>query len=93
MRPAWRIARRRNLLGCGGQIGDLEVELLYTLSKGKCQLNGKGGTWAQLVDASQLARMASQARHHAKAVPGYSLHILDTQTVLGQSPNSLARAS
>ncbi|OHC26517.1 MAG: diguanylate phosphodiesterase [Pseudomonadales bacterium RIFCSPLOWO2_12_59_9] len=45
------------------------------------------------LDASQLAEMASQAKHHAKAVPGYSLHILDTQTVLDQSPNSVARAS
>jgi EAL domain-containing protein (putative c-di-GMP-specific phosphodiesterase class I)/GGDEF domain-containing protein len=45
------------------------------------------------LDASQLAELASQAKHHAKAVPGYSLHILDTQTVLDQSPNSVARAS
>ncbi len=45
------------------------------------------------LDASQLAELASQAKHHAKAVPGYSLHILDTQTVLDQSPNSAARAS
>ncbi|MFZ3183200.1 MAG: bifunctional diguanylate cyclase/phosphodiesterase [Pseudomonas sp.] len=45
------------------------------------------------LDASQLAEMASQAKHHAKAVPGYSLHILDTQTVLDQSPSSVARAS
>jgi len=33
---------------------------------------------AQL-DASQLAAMASEAKRHAKAVPGYSLHIIDTQ--------------
>jgi GGDEF domain-containing protein len=45
------------------------------------------------LDASQLAELASQAKHHAKAVPGYSLHILDTQTVVDQSPNSVARAS
>ncbi|CAN7166383.1 EAL and GGDEF domain-containing protein [Pseudomonas sp. LjRoot71] len=32
---------------------------------------------AQL-DASQLAAMASEAKRHAKAVPGYSLHIIDT---------------
>lgn len=30
------------------------------------------------LDASQLASMASEAKRHAKAVPGYSLHILDT---------------
>lgn len=33
---------------------------------------------AQL-DASHLAAMASEAKRHAKAVPGYSLHIIDTQ--------------
>ncbi len=32
---------------------------------------------AQL-DASQLAGLASEAKRHAKAVPGYSLHIIDT---------------
>ena len=33
---------------------------------------------AQL-DAGQLAALASEAKRHAKAVPGYSLHIIDTQ--------------
>ena len=32
-----------------------------------------------LLDASQLAALASEAKRHAKAVPGYSLHIIDTQ--------------
>ena len=32
------------------------------------------------LDASQLAEMASQAKHHAKNVPGYSVHVLDTIT-------------
>jgi len=31
------------------------------------------------LDASQLAALASEAKRNAKAVPGYSLHILDTQ--------------
>ncbi|MDX1299507.1 MAG: bifunctional diguanylate cyclase/phosphodiesterase [Pseudomonas sp.] len=31
------------------------------------------------LDASQLAAMASEAKRHAKAVPGYSVHIIDTQ--------------
>ncbi|WP_339463489.1 bifunctional diguanylate cyclase/phosphodiesterase [Pseudomonas sp. EA_105y_Pfl2_R69] len=35
---------------------------------------------AQL-DASQLAGLASEAKRHAKAVPGYSLHIIDTQAL------------
>ncbi|WP_237886161.1 bifunctional diguanylate cyclase/phosphodiesterase [Pseudomonas sp. PGPR40] len=31
-----------------------------------------------LLDASQLAEMASQAKHHAKNVPGYSVHVIDS---------------
>ncbi|WP_445179205.1 bifunctional diguanylate cyclase/phosphodiesterase [Pseudomonas sp. McL0111] len=30
------------------------------------------------LDASQLAEMASQAKHHAKNIPGYSVHVLDS---------------
>lgn len=30
------------------------------------------------LDASQLAEMASQAKHHAKNVPGYSIHVIDS---------------
>ena len=30
------------------------------------------------LDASQLAGLASKAKRHAKAVPGFSLHVLDT---------------
>ncbi|MBK5511150.1 bifunctional diguanylate cyclase/phosphodiesterase [Pseudomonas sp. TH15] len=30
------------------------------------------------LDASLLAEMASQAKHHAKNVPGYSVHLLDS---------------
>ncbi|MGE8146572.1 bifunctional diguanylate cyclase/phosphodiesterase [Pseudomonas frederiksbergensis] len=33
------------------------------------------------LDASQLAEMASQAKHHAKNVPGYSVHVIDTLAV------------
>ncbi|MDH4564365.1 bifunctional diguanylate cyclase/phosphodiesterase [Pseudomonas sp. BN411] len=29
------------------------------------------------LDASQLAGLASEAKHHAKAMPGYSLHIIE----------------
>ncbi|KFX67690.1 diguanylate phosphodiesterase [Pseudomonas taeanensis MS-3] len=31
------------------------------------------------LDAGQLASLASEAKRHAKAVPGYSLHFIDTQ--------------
>ena len=36
VRQAWRVARKRNQLGCGGLAGDLEVRVLYTPGKGKC---------------------------------------------------------
>ncbi len=36
VRQAWRVARKRNQLGCGGLAGDLEVKVLYTPGKGKC---------------------------------------------------------
>ena len=36
VRQAWRVARKRNLVGCGDQLSDLEVEVLYTPGKGKC---------------------------------------------------------
>ena len=63
---------------------------LLTLSIGVVHLHPQA--CAQL-DASQLAELASQAKHHAKGVPGYSLHIVDTLLANYQSPNSAARAS
>ena len=36
VRQAWRVARERNQLGCGGHAGDWEVKVLYTPGKGKC---------------------------------------------------------
>jgi hypothetical protein len=30
------------------------------------------------LDASQLAEMASQAKHHAKNVQGFSVHVIDS---------------
>ncbi|MFJ2467506.1 bifunctional diguanylate cyclase/phosphodiesterase [Pseudomonas sp. NPDC087615] len=50
---------------------------LLSLSIGVVHLHPEA--CAQL-DASQLAEMASQAKHHAKNVPGYSVHLLDTIT-------------
>ncbi|MBF6033929.1 EAL and GGDEF domain-containing protein [Pseudomonas sp. P155] len=47
---------------------------LLSLSIGVVHLHPEA--CAQL-DASQLAEMASQAKHHAKNVPGYSVHVLD----------------
>lgn len=34
VRPAGRVARKRNLTGCGGQSGDVEVQVLYWHGKG-----------------------------------------------------------
>ncbi len=43
-----------------------------------------------LLDASQLAELASQAKHHAKNVPGYSIHVIDSrELVTAASQNSL----
>lgn len=51
---------------------------LLSLSIGVVHLHPEA--CAQL-DASQLAEMASQAKHHAKNVPGYSVHVIDSLTV------------
>ena len=53
---------------------------LLSLSIGVVHLHPEA--FAQL-DASQLAEMASQAKHHAKNVQGYSVHLLDTTTAVG----------
>ena len=39
---------------------------------------------AQL-DASQLAELASQAKHHAKDVAGYSIHVIDSMDTCAQA--------
>ena len=36
------------------------------------------------LDASQLAEMASQAKHHAKNVQGYSVHVIDSMAGTGR---------
>jgi diguanylate cyclase (GGDEF)-like protein len=48
---------------------------LLSLSIGVVHLHEQA--CAQL-DASQLAEMASQAKHHAKNMPGYSVHVIDS---------------
>ncbi|AXI60641.1 diguanylate phosphodiesterase [Pseudomonas kribbensis] len=54
---------------------------LLSLSIGVVHLHPEA--CAQL-DASQLAEMASQAKHHAKNVPGYSVHVIDS--LFAQTP-------
>ncbi|MBK5416429.1 bifunctional diguanylate cyclase/phosphodiesterase [Pseudomonas sp. TH31] len=41
------------------------------------------------LDASLLAEMASQAKHHAKNVPGYSVHVIDSLAVPGREDELL----
>lgn len=53
---------------------------LLSLSIGVVHLHPQA--CAQL-DASQLAEMASQAKHHAKNVQGYSVHVIDSLAVQG----------
>ena len=55
--------------------GKREEFALLSLSIGVVQLHPQ--SCAQL-DAAQLAGLASEAKRQAKAVPGYSLHILNT---------------
>lgn len=58
-----------------GRQGQRQEFALLSLSLGAVHLRPE--QCAQL-DASQLAGLASEAKRHAKAVPGYSLHIIDT---------------
>jgi chromosome condensin MukBEF MukE localization factor len=51
---------------------------LLSLSIGVVHLRPEACT---LVDASQLAELASQAKHYAKDVPGASVHVIDLRDV------------
>jgi diguanylate cyclase (GGDEF)-like protein len=59
---------------------------LLSLSIGVVHLHPEA--CAQL-DASQLAEMASQAKHHAKNVPGYSVHVIDSLAAADLHPSQL----
>jgi len=59
---------------------------LLSLSIGVVHLHPEA--CAQL-DASQLAEMASQAKHHAKNVPGYSVHVINSLTAIDIHPPQL----
>ncbi|WP_223505402.1 bifunctional diguanylate cyclase/phosphodiesterase [Pseudomonas sp. GL-RE-29] len=50
---------------------------LLSLSIGVVHLHPQA---CRQLDASQLAEMASQAKHHAKNVQGYSVHVIDSLT-------------
>ncbi|WP_337056256.1 bifunctional diguanylate cyclase/phosphodiesterase [Pseudomonas sp. USHLN015] len=54
--------------------GEREEFPLLSLSIGVVNLRAEA---CSHLDASQLAALASEAKRHAKAVPGYSLHIID----------------
>ena len=55
---------------------------LLSLSLGVVHLHPEH---CHLLDASELAALASQAKRQAKAVPGYSLHVIDSQTLQQQA--------
>ncbi|MOA46810.1 hypothetical protein D3C78_1693690 [compost metagenome] len=54
--------------------GQREEYPLLSISIGVVSL--KSEDCSQL-DAAQLASLASEAKRHAKAIPGYSLHIIE----------------
>jgi diguanylate cyclase (GGDEF)-like protein len=56
--------------------GERQEFALLSLSIGVVHLHPESCT---SLDASQLAEMASQAKHQAKDVPGYSIEVLDTR--------------
>jgi GGDEF domain-containing protein len=51
---------------------------LLSLSIGVVHLHPQA---CERLDADQLAQMASQAKHHAKNVQGYSVHVIDSLAV------------
>ncbi|SHL73456.1 bifunctional diguanylate cyclase/phosphodiesterase [Phytopseudomonas punonensis] len=58
--------------------GQREEFPLLSLSLGVVHLHPEH---CALLDASELAGLASEAKRHAKEVPGYSLHVIDTHTL------------
>ena len=58
--------------------GQRETFALLSLSIGVVQLHGEGD---QVLDAEQLADLASQAKRQAKHIPGSSLHLIDTRAL------------
>jgi len=58
--------------------GEQQRFALLSLSIGVVHLRPQA---CPLMDSSQLAEMASQAKHQAKAVLGSSVHVIDTQAV------------
>ncbi|MES2820811.1 MAG: bifunctional diguanylate cyclase/phosphodiesterase [Pseudomonadota bacterium] len=58
--------------------GQRQEFALLSLSLGVVQLRSD---CCQHLDAGQLAALASEAKRHAKKVPGYSLHLIDSATL------------
>ncbi|MDR6609093.1 bifunctional diguanylate cyclase/phosphodiesterase [Pseudomonas synxantha] len=59
---------------------------LLSLSIGVVRLHPQA---CEQLDASQLAELASQAKHHAKNVQGYSVHVIDSLVVSGHEEKLL----
>jgi diguanylate cyclase (GGDEF)-like protein len=62
--------------------GQRQEFALLSLSIGVVHLHPQA---CDRLDSSQLAELASKAKHHAKNVPGYSLYVIDTLTDLTHS--------
>lgn len=58
--------------------GQREEFALLSLSLGVVHLHPQH---CSQLDASELAGLASEAKRQAKAIPGYSLHVIDTHTL------------
>jgi diguanylate cyclase (GGDEF)-like protein len=58
--------------------GQRQEFALLSLSIGVVHLHPQA---CEQLDASQLAEMASQAKHHAKNVQGHSVHVIDSRVV------------
>ena len=66
--------------------GQREEFPLLSLSLGVVHLHPQH---CPLLDASELAGLASEAKRQAKAVPGYSLHVIDTHTLQGATQQAI----
>ena len=74
-KAAYQVGRQL-LAGCfiaRNRQGQREEYPLLSLSLGVVQLSGAA---CETLDADQLASLASEAKRQAKAIPGYSLHVI-----------------
>lgn len=72
VRQAWRVARKRNQLGCGGHAGDLEVKVLYLLGwKAYFALSQTPKVWRELDEWIRHRLRAIQLKHWKRGATTY----------------------